>query len=186
MNELHDLAEWDRASPSAREATAKRIADLCPGFRLRYLRSHQHGNHCHEIAFYDHEGKTLFALIPSSDATLGYDRTNPWTPDEDERAAWEAFSSDYPDDLPQELSDYIEAFLTPMRRALIKPHLLQVEADPVGVRRLRADDPLIDPQLVSRRPEAVSQISGTSHNQSDDSFQVARSFGPMAKSPPFA
>jgi hypothetical protein len=175
---LGDLLLWDTTDEIERVQWAKGFADRSRGFRFEGIEDCSQGSQHHRIAFFSVSG-ALFALIPGSTATLGYDRGNPWIQSDTEQAVWDR-SGEAETSGP--LPGYISQFLTPLRRVRCRPFLLEVKARPVGERLLEPDDPAIDPEVVARLIPGVGGAlkSGVDYRLDRDGTLQARMEWPVS------
>ncbi len=164
--DLRDLRRWDTLAPERREAVVRAVAARLPeSFRFAGMATHTLGDQTHTLAFFDQEG-AQFALIPGDEVTLGYDPatfvpTSGQVAAMDEMRAYFAGDEEATVDLPAYLArlgsaGYEELFLTPIRRALIAPFLLETQTMEVGVFPVPAEDYLTRAQIdpFHRQPAA--------------------------------
>lgn len=134
-----DLNHWDQLTSEECEELALTVArELPPMFHFDRLETHTLGNQQHRVAFYtwtpsgvDYDKQVrLFALIPGGLATLGYDRTHPFTPAPNQQQSWqqetinpEKYGYTY------SLESYLNRVLTPLRQVEIQPFLLEIVPD---------------------------------------------------------
>src|SRR5438477_11584379 len=87
--ELLMLKPWAALGGQERESLARQIEKQLPSpFRFIGVEHHSQGDQAHHVAFYDWKG-IRFAFIPGCQATLGYDRRNPFVPNEAQVRAWQ-------------------------------------------------------------------------------------------------
>jgi hypothetical protein len=100
-----------------------------PPWQFREVRLCQGGQNSHYIAFFDWNGNA-FALIPGGEATLGYDRDNPFVLNEEQREDWEQCIESYGN---AKFEEVIDEVMTPLRTVTIEPFLIEVEAKEFGL-----------------------------------------------------
>jgi sulfatase-modifying factor enzyme 1 len=167
-----DLTIWDALAPADGEEVARAVSRIHPQFEFVGLRRHAQGGQVHQVAFFDWCGID-FALIPGSQADLGYDPADPWLPSPEERKEYESPRAHAregwkyksigggpdgdrghvqivpPVELPS-LQESIARCLTALRRVKIAPLLLEVSASQAGIRHLEPGDPNFDPSMAEQ------------------------------------
>lgn len=118
------LESWDRLTPSGRREIASEVARTLPeAFTLLGLERHALGGQDHEIAFFE-SGECRFALLPGDHPTLGYDRSRPFVPTPEQAEDWEETEGE----IGLSLHDYLDRCLAPLRRPVLMPLLIEVQA----------------------------------------------------------
>jgi len=123
---LFELDAWDAAASSERLAAAQSVSDLLgDSFSFDRLTVHRLGNQQHEIGTF-RVGDTAFALLSgTSSALLGYDRSRPFQPTSEQALDWERTEKEY----AMTLHDYLDRYLSPLRRIPIRPFLNQIVSE---------------------------------------------------------
>jgi len=130
---LLSLERWDALTPSECEAVARELSrHLPPPWQFTEVRLCRGGQNGHYIAFFDWNGNA-FALIPGGEATLGYDRDNPFVLNEEQREDWEEHMEDFGG---SEFEEFMDEMMTPLRTVSIEPFLIEVETKELGVRQI--------------------------------------------------
>ncbi len=120
-----ELGWWDVASSQQRMDAALAVAKALPeSFELDRLATHSLGGQSREIACFRVEGRD-FALVPGSPAALlGYDRSQPFQPTDAQRQDWQLTE----DEFSVSIGEYLDQYLTQLRRVAIPPLLVEVTA----------------------------------------------------------
>src|SRR5262245_47215329 len=118
------LEEWDDLTSSECEEVAHEVNRALPSpFRFDGIEAHELGDQKHMVSFFRWNDRR-FALIPGADATLGFDRSQPFLPTEEEIASWMVTKRRH----RTVLADFLESALTPVRQVTIHPLLLEVQS----------------------------------------------------------
>src|SRR5687768_11139708 len=122
---LADLGAWDAAASSQRLSAAMAAAPILPAdFALDGLSTHSLGGRTHEVATFLHDG-ARFVLVPGRPAaTLGYDRSRPFSPTSAQRNDWKFTQDEY----GLKLDEYLDLSMSPLRRPRIAPFLMECVA----------------------------------------------------------
>src|SRR5215210_2947963 len=121
---------WDTLTPREREIVALAVSRQLPApFRLLGLKWYEMGDQRHQMGLYDYEG-ARFALIPGGTVTLGYDRNNPFIPNEEQQQDWDWTREEWG---LGPLNEYLDQYMTPLRSATIEPFLIEVSAQEMGL-----------------------------------------------------
>ena len=140
---------WEGATHTQRASIAQDLSfHIGPLWHFRGIEAHTYGARTRHVALWDRTG-ALFALIPSAEVTLGYDRAHPRTLSDDEIIAWShtVFFEDI--DLYQEemihpsveeiaalmsthaiptFAECLDACTTQLRRITMRPFLIEAHA----------------------------------------------------------
>lgn len=120
---LFTLQRWDALKGRARDDIAHQIAERLRGqFQYAGLESYFLGDQRHEVALFTYHG-IYFILVPGGHAALGYDRDNPFSPDEVQSAALARGS-----DGRMALAALLDRHLAPVRTATLMPFLIEARA----------------------------------------------------------
>ncbi len=117
------LPYWNQISSAQRTKLAQELSESLPKFQFTDIQICELGEKKHFVAFFDWNNIT-FALIPGDEVILGYDRDNPFIPNEAQLKNWEYTREEY----GLELNEFLNESFTPLRKINIKPFLLQVTA----------------------------------------------------------
>jgi hypothetical protein len=124
-----NLKYWDALAPAEREAAAQALSQQLPApWHFTGIKQHELGNQRHDVAFFDWNG-VAFALIPGGEATLGYDRNNPFILNEAQRQNWDVVMEEF----GCKFDEVMDEYMTPLRTVTLEPFLLEVEAKKLGV-----------------------------------------------------
>jgi hypothetical protein len=125
------LDYWTRCSDSERNVLAQQLASNLPSpFRLTEIQWYELGGQRHPIACFDHDG-SMFALIPGSTATLGYDSNKPFPATPQQIESWNKTVAEF--ELKGTLDEDIGDQTTPLRTASINSFLVEVSSREVGL-----------------------------------------------------
>lgn len=134
--QLFNLERWDAIAPLERKAIARELSQNLPapwqfaGIKLQAL-----GDREHYVAFFDWNG-AAFALIPGCEATLGYDRDNPFILNEAQRQDWNEYMKEW---YSPEFDEYMDEVMAPLRTVTIEPFLIEVKAADLGLANYEND-----------------------------------------------
>lgn len=122
---LLEIDAWNAATSDNRLASAHTVAETLPkAFTFDGLATHTLGDQSHEIAVF-HYDDCAFALLPGqSNALLGYDRSNPYRPNDTQLDDWHTVQAEY----GWTIDDYLNEYLGPLRRSTISPILIETVA----------------------------------------------------------
>jgi hypothetical protein len=118
-----NLPDWNQISPAQRTELAQELSENIPGFQFTDIQLCELGEKKNFVAFFNWKN-IEFALIPGAEVTLGYDRDNPFIPNEAQLEEWEYTREEY----GCELNELLNECMTPLRKVAIKPFLIQVTA----------------------------------------------------------
>jgi hypothetical protein len=130
---LLELNSWDQLSDAQREQIAR---ELDPGDGLRFggLVTHAQGDQQHQVAVFEGYGRR-FVLVPGGDVKLGQDPAALNPNDavlQDYRGTQEEYG------LP-DLVEFLGEALRPVRRAVLRPFLIEVQARALGVTQISGE-----------------------------------------------
>ncbi len=129
IHALSDLNRWDELQPDSRKEIVQQVSrHLPPPWRFKRISDCELGEQKHAIAFFKWKDST-FALIPGGRVTLGYDRRKPFRPTEEQREEWQHTEEEY----GMSLKEFLDHYMTPLRKITILPFLLEVDAQPIGL-----------------------------------------------------
>lgn len=131
---LLSLERWDTltASESECEAVGRELSQHLPApWQFTGVRRFQGDQNSHYIAFFDWNG-AAFALIPGGEATLGYDRNNPFVLNEAQEEEWRRAMKDSVEITT--FDKYANKTMTPLRRVAIEPFLIEVRTKMFGIK----------------------------------------------------
>src|SRR5258708_16347159 len=122
---------WARCSDSERIVLAQQLASNLPSpFRFTEIQWYELGGQRHPIACFDHDG-SVFALIPGSTATLGFDTNEPFAATPQQIESWNKTVAEF--ELKGTLDENISDQTTPLRTASINTVLVEVSSREVGL-----------------------------------------------------
>jgi hypothetical protein len=122
---IFDLDKWDAATSDERVDCTLAVAESLPAdFSFDRLTTFTLGDQSHEIPLFHYDNRK-FSLVPGRTiALLGYDRFNPFQPNEHQLRDWQIVQSEF----GCTIDDYLDDNLTPFRRVRILPLLVEAIA----------------------------------------------------------
>ncbi len=149
---------WERASPSKREAIAKRLEKQLPsGFYFDAIRHFQLGEHENNVAIFQTQDST-FAFVPSAAVSIGFDCDRPWVPNRDEAESWRDTAEEY--GINKTIHEYVAEVTLRKRRVELPAILIELTAKEVGWEAIDFDEPEV--QKIFRKHGANVTSSMTS------------------------
>jgi len=137
FHSLLQLEDWDRFSVVECEEIARELWKVLPApFRFHKVETCSLGKQQHHVAIFEWTGYPeghhhgFFSLIPGDEATLGYDREHPFVPVEHQQASWEE-ETERTGMFGGTLASFLDQMMTPLRRVVMEPFLLEVLPTPL-------------------------------------------------------
>jgi hypothetical protein len=138
------LQEWDDASDTQREVTARALLPNLPeGFVFAGLQTYAQGDQQHTVAQFAFKEST-FVLVPGGEATLGFDAEK-WKPNAKERKSWADTMEDYY--LADSIQEYLAQCLSAPRTVTIPPLLIETQESRIGWGAFSEEHPEIQEYL---------------------------------------
>jgi formylglycine-generating enzyme required for sulfatase activity len=119
--EVAQLAHWDQLDKASAEQVARALEQrLRATWRLVRVAEYEAGGQRRSVAFFACQGAE-FALIPGGPVTLGFDRSSPPDLTEEDWQDWHRARDEYGG-----LDKHLEETMTPLRRVVLAPFLMEV------------------------------------------------------------
>lgn len=123
--EFLTLPVWDRLDAHTAETVARTVERCLPEpWKFHRVEWHECGDQQRHVAFFKWK-KAKFALVPGGKVTQGYDPKKPFEPTAEQQESWAHSRREYR--FPA-LEQYLAKNLSPLRRALVSPALVEARA----------------------------------------------------------